>query len=174
MRSADDLRRQADSIDPTASSFVGSRWAAPGRGTSACITREVLRDRSRCRVHHHARLHREPAEELPDYQEKCLRIYDAVDYAENAFDVPVVAYSGEKDAQKKAADNIENALKDSRNRCGSRTSSRRDWNTRCRRSGRTKAEAEYRKYADKGREPEPGTHSIRDLYAEVYWDATGS
>src|SRR5205814_1606710 len=32
--------------------------------------------------------------QLPDYQEKCLHIYDAVDYAENAFDVPVVAYSG--------------------------------------------------------------------------------
>lgn len=49
--------------------------------------------------------------ELPEYQEKCLHIYDAVDYAENAFNVPVVAYSGEKDAQKKAADNVENALK---------------------------------------------------------------
>ena len=47
--------------------------------------------------------------ELPDYQEKCLRIYDAVDYAENAFNIPMVAYSGENDAQKKAADNIENA-----------------------------------------------------------------
>src|SRR5260221_1146808 len=38
--------------------------------------------------------------ELPDYQEKCLRIYDAYLYAENAFNVPIVAYSGEKDAQK--------------------------------------------------------------------------
>jgi predicted esterase len=50
-------------------------------------------------------------ETLPDYQEKCLRIYDAYRYAENAFDVPIVAYSGEKDAQKKAADNIEAGLK---------------------------------------------------------------
>ncbi|VTR96523.1 Uncharacterized protein OS=Singulisphaera acidiphila (strain ATCC BAA-1392 / DSM 18658 / VKM B-2454 / MOB10) GN=Sinac_0682 PE=4 SV=1: Esterase [Gemmata massiliana] len=49
--------------------------------------------------------------QLPDYQEKCLHIYDAVDYAENAFNVPIVAYSGEKDPQKKAADNIESALK---------------------------------------------------------------
>ncbi|MCS6866791.1 MAG: alpha/beta hydrolase-fold protein [Gemmataceae bacterium] len=48
---------------------------------------------------------------LPDYQEKCLRIYDAIAYADNAFNVPIVAYSGEKDPQKKAADNIENALK---------------------------------------------------------------
>lgn len=48
---------------------------------------------------------------LPEYQEKCLHIYDAVDYVENAFNVPIVAYSGEIDAQKKAADNIENLLK---------------------------------------------------------------
>jgi hypothetical protein len=48
---------------------------------------------------------------LPPYQEACLRIYDAVDYALNAFDVPVVAYSGANDPQKKAADNIEAILK---------------------------------------------------------------
>jgi hypothetical protein len=48
---------------------------------------------------------------LPDYQEACLHIYDAADYAENAFDVPVVAYSGEKDPQKAAADAIEARLK---------------------------------------------------------------
>ena len=48
----------------------------------------------------------------PDYVEKCLRIYDAVDYAENVFNVPVVAYSGEKDKQKLAADLIEAKLKD--------------------------------------------------------------
>jgi dienelactone hydrolase len=47
----------------------------------------------------------------PDYIEKCLHIYDAVDYAENAFNVPVVAYSGEKDKQKLAADLIEAKLK---------------------------------------------------------------
>lgn len=50
--------------------------------------------------------------QLPDYVEKCLHIYDAVDYAENVFNVPVIAYSGEKDPQKAAADNIEKALKD--------------------------------------------------------------
>jgi hypothetical protein len=49
---------------------------------------------------------------LPDHQERCLKIYDAVNYAENVFNVPVVAYSGEKDPQKAAADNIENALKE--------------------------------------------------------------
>src|SRR5262249_2186954 len=89
--------------------------------------------------------------ELPDYQEKCLRIYDAVDYAENAFNVPVVAYSGEKDAQKKAADNIENALKNFKEphefthlvAPGLEHQMPKEW--------QDKAEAEYRKYADKGR-----------------------
>lgn len=50
-------------------------------------------------------------EQLPDFQERCLRIYDAVDYAENAFDVPVVAYGGSDDPQLQAAKNIEAKLK---------------------------------------------------------------
>jgi pimeloyl-ACP methyl ester carboxylesterase len=50
-------------------------------------------------------------EALPDYQEKCLRIYDAYRYAENAFNVPVIAYSGEVDKQKAAADLIESELR---------------------------------------------------------------
>jgi dienelactone hydrolase len=49
--------------------------------------------------------------QLPDYQEACLHIYDAVDYAENAFNVPVVAYSGADDKQIQAARNIEAKLK---------------------------------------------------------------
>lgn len=49
---------------------------------------------------------------LPDSQEPLLHIYDALDYAENAASVPVVAYSGEIDAQKAAADHIENKLKE--------------------------------------------------------------
>jgi hypothetical protein len=48
---------------------------------------------------------------LPAHQEACLHIYDAVDYALNALNVPIVAYSGAKDPQKKAADNIEAILK---------------------------------------------------------------
>lgn len=50
-------------------------------------------------------------ERLPDYQEACLRIYDAVDYAANAFDVPVVAYGGSEDPQLQAARNIEAKLR---------------------------------------------------------------
>src|SRR4029077_9687396 len=91
--------------------------------------------------------------ELPDYQEKCLRIYDAHLYAENAFNVPVVAYSGEKDAQKKAADNIENSLKGFKEPLkfthlvapGLEHQMPKEW--------QDKAEAEYRKYADKGQDP---------------------
>jgi hypothetical protein len=48
---------------------------------------------------------------LPDYQEKCLTIYDAYRYAENAADVPIVAYSGEIDKQRQAAENIQAELK---------------------------------------------------------------
>jgi hypothetical protein len=89
--------------------------------------------------------------ELPDYQEKCLRIYDAYLYAENAFNVPVVAYSGEIDAQKKAADNIETALKGFKGPVkfthlvapGLAHQMPKEW--------QDKAEVEYRKYADPGR-----------------------
>jgi hypothetical protein len=50
-------------------------------------------------------------EKLPAYQEACLHIYDAVDYAENAVNVPIVAYGGERDPQLQAAKNIEAKLK---------------------------------------------------------------
>jgi hypothetical protein len=49
--------------------------------------------------------------EIPDVQAKALRIYDAVDYAANAFDVPMVGYGGENDPQRQASINIEEALK---------------------------------------------------------------
>lgn len=88
---------------------------------------------------------------LPDHQEKCLRIYDAVRYAENAYNVPVVAYSGEKDGQKLAADNVENALKGFPEKLrfthliapGLEHQQPPEWQAKC--------EAEYRKYAGPGR-----------------------
>jgi dienelactone hydrolase len=49
--------------------------------------------------------------ELPPHQETCLRIYDAVDYAENAFNVPIVSYGGDKDPQLQASRNIEERLR---------------------------------------------------------------
>ncbi len=48
--------------------------------------------------------------EIPDYQEKTLRIYDAVDYARNAFNVPIAGYGGEDDPQRLASQNIVEAL----------------------------------------------------------------
>lgn len=107
--------------------------------------------------------------QLPDYQEKCLHIYDAIDYAENAFNVPVVAYSGEKDAQKKAADNIERALEKFKEPLkfthlvapGLEHQMPKEW--------QEKAEAEYRKYADKGRDP--GRDRIRAVtYTPKYFE----
>ncbi len=50
-------------------------------------------------------------DKLPPYQEACLSIYDAVDYAENASDVPVVAYDGADDSQLQASRNIEEKIK---------------------------------------------------------------
>ncbi|MEZ6141458.1 MAG: alpha/beta hydrolase-fold protein [Zavarzinella sp.] len=48
--------------------------------------------------------------ELPYPQEETLRIYDAVNYAENVRLIPIVAYSGEIDKQRQAAVNIEEIL----------------------------------------------------------------
>lgn len=73
------------------------RWCAIGPGAGFTTTHGYIKDLQN---------------PLPSYQEPLLHIYDAVDYAENAFNVPIVAYSGEKDAQKAAADNIEQRLKD--------------------------------------------------------------
>ncbi|MCI0701489.1 MAG: hypothetical protein L0241_10445, partial [Planctomycetia bacterium] len=89
--------------------------------------------------------------ELPDYQEKCLRIYDAVNYAENVFNVPVVTYSGEKDPQKKAADNIENALKNFKEPFKFTHLVAPDLEHKMPKDWQDKAETEYRKFADKGR-----------------------
>ncbi len=50
-------------------------------------------------------------DKLPPYQEACLHLYDALDYAENAANLPFVAYGGEKDPQLQAARNIEAKLK---------------------------------------------------------------
>ncbi len=48
---------------------------------------------------------------LPNYIERCLHIYDAADYAENAYHVPVIAYAGDKDPQVAATKNVQERLK---------------------------------------------------------------
>jgi len=107
---------------------------------------------------------------LPPYQEACLRIYDAVDYAENAFNVPIVAYSGADDPQKLAADNMEARLKQLGIPMthlvapGLGHKFPTEW--------RKKAEALYAKYADKAKDEYPPkirfvTYTMR--YSTAYW-----
>ncbi|MDQ6698890.1 MAG: prolyl oligopeptidase family serine peptidase, partial [Acidobacteriota bacterium] len=47
---------------------------------------------------------------LPAYQESLFHIYDARDYALNAFDIPTVGYGGEDDPQKQASINVREQL----------------------------------------------------------------
>ena len=47
---------------------------------------------------------------LPEHQRRALRIYDADDYALNAFNVPLVGYGGDDDPQILAADNVRQQL----------------------------------------------------------------
>lgn len=46
------------------------------------------------------------------YERKLWHMYDCTDYALNLFNLPTVAYSGEKDSQKQAADIMARALKE--------------------------------------------------------------
>jgi predicted esterase len=75
---------------------VPDRWCVIGPGAGFTST--------------HGYISNLPAKLAP-WKEACLRIYDAVDYAENAFDVPIVAYGGSEDPQLQAARNIEARLK---------------------------------------------------------------
>jgi pimeloyl-ACP methyl ester carboxylesterase len=69
------------------------RWAAVEAGAGFTETRRYAKQTS-----------------LPPHQEKSLRIYDAVDYALNAFNVPVVGYGGDEDPQLQASVNIRERL----------------------------------------------------------------
>ena len=73
------------------------RWAVIGPGAGFTTTRGYIE--------------RFP-DQLPEYQERCLKIYDAVDYAENAFQLPIVAYAGAKDKQILAGQLIEKRLQE--------------------------------------------------------------
>jgi predicted esterase len=90
---------------------------------------------------------------LPPYQEACLRIYDAVDYAENAADVPVVAYAGADDPQLQASRNIEEKLQGTGIPMtllvapGLKHQFPPEW--------QKKAGAEYARYVTRGRSPYP-------------------
>jgi dienelactone hydrolase len=103
--------------------------------------------------------YRNVPDKLPSYQEACLSIYDAVDYAENAFDVPVVAYAGADDPQLQAAKNIEEKLKGLNIPMtllvapGLKHQFPAEW--------QKKAEAEYQKFTANGRpEQRPHIHFV--------------
>jgi dienelactone hydrolase len=74
-------------------------WAAVAPGAGFAETREFLK------IFQHEELSPAP------YVEKLWHLYDCTDYAVNLFNCPTVAYSGEIDSQKQAADIMARALK---------------------------------------------------------------
>ncbi|MBK9313002.1 MAG: prolyl oligopeptidase family serine peptidase [Acidobacteria bacterium] len=74
-------------------------WAAAAPGAGFAETAEYLK------------LRQDPAKMPPWYEQKLWHLYDATDYAINLFNLPTVAYSGEIDRQKQAAEIMAGALK---------------------------------------------------------------
>ena len=75
------------------------RWAAVSAGAGFTETAVFLR----------RELERQPQNAV---QQTLWHLYDSTDYAVNAFNVPIVAYSGEIDPQKQAADAMAAAMKE--------------------------------------------------------------
>jgi hypothetical protein len=74
-------------------------WCAAAPGAGFAETREFLNDFQNEKV-------------KPEWwEERLWRMYDATDYAQNLFNLPTVAYSGEIDRQKQAADVMARELK---------------------------------------------------------------
>lgn len=91
--------------------------------------------------------------QLPPYQEAGLHIYDAIDYAENAFNVPVVAFAGAKDPQRVAALEMEKRLKESH--IPMKLVTAPDLDHRFPQEWEQKVAEAYRKYTEKGRSDYP-------------------
>jgi dienelactone hydrolase len=131
------------------------RFCVLGPGAGCTSTRNCVKDL--------------PAK-LPDYQQDCLHIYDAVDYAENAFNVPVVAFAGGDDPELAAARAVEERLRGAGVSMsllvapGVGHALPPEW--------RQKAEAEYERHADRGRPEYPAkvrfeTYTLR--YPSTDW-----
>jgi hypothetical protein len=73
-------------------------WAAAAPGAGFAETAQYTRA-----------LAKEP--KPPSYEQKLWHLYDATDYALNLFNCPTIAYSGELDKQKQAADAMARAMK---------------------------------------------------------------
>ena len=74
-------------------------WAAAAPGAGFAETREFLGN------------FQKEAVKPTWYEEKLFHLYDATDYASNLFNCPTVAYSGEDDRQKQAADIMAKEMK---------------------------------------------------------------
>src|SRR5207248_4341684 len=74
------------------------RWAAAAPGAGFSETADFLK------------VFQREAIKPTWYEQKLWHLYDCTDYAVNLFNCPVVAYSGEIDAQKQAADLMAKAL----------------------------------------------------------------
>jgi dienelactone hydrolase len=76
------------------------RWVAAAPGAGFSETADFLKV-----------FQREPVQPT-EYQKMLWHLYDCTDYAVNLFNCPTVAYSGERDGQKQAADMMARALKE--------------------------------------------------------------
>jgi pimeloyl-ACP methyl ester carboxylesterase len=116
------------------------RWCVLGPGAGFTATHGFVKDLGK----------------LTPTQEACLHIYDAVDYAENVFDVPAVAYAGSKDRQIRAAQNIQEALKKLKEpRLSVKLVEAPGLGHKFPPEWQAKVEKEYAKYVEKGREEYP-------------------
>jgi hypothetical protein len=77
-----------------------SAWCAAAPGAGFAETPEFLRV-----------FQREDVSNAPWWEKKLWHMYDCTDYAANLYNLPTVAYSGEKDNQKQAADIMARAMK---------------------------------------------------------------
>ncbi|MEP7273235.1 MAG: hypothetical protein ABI882_17175, partial [Acidobacteriota bacterium] len=73
-------------------------WAAIAPGAGFSESAEFLR------------LNLNGADSPPSWEQKLFHLYNATDYAANLFNTPVVAYNGENDGQKQAADMMDHAM----------------------------------------------------------------
>jgi hypothetical protein len=76
-----------------------SVWCAAAPGAGFAETADFLK------------VFQNEAVQPPEWEQKLWRWYDATDYAGNLFNLPTVAYSGEIDKQKQAADMMAKAMK---------------------------------------------------------------
>ena len=151
-----------------------------GRGRLLAVRRPlpglVRRRGTGCRVLRDARI---PAgfqnEEVnpPWYEQKLWHLYDCTDYAVNLFNCPTVAYSGEMDRQKQAADIMATALQGRRDRPDAHHRARHRACLSPRRRRRRSTAGSIRSSA-RGRDPVPRGGAVHDVHAALQPSACGS